>query len=140
MSRRSQLIISITCLLFLFMTPYLTMVQSQDLTIVISPIPPNLTTQPPEYTFPPELFDGYSAFSDRTPRIDGAINSGFNYKGQSIQGEWDDAIKIDFILNITQIARETKKLNATLYLKNDFINLYCALVIFDEYYNEGRST
>jgi len=139
MSRRVHLAISVTLLLFVFVTPYIALVKGQDYTITIAPIPPEFITKPPLFTQNPELFDGYSAFADRTPRIDGAITSGFNYQGVKIGGEWDDAVKIDFQLNITQseLGKSEEAHNATLYIKNDFINIYLALVVFDEESDKG---
>lgn len=143
MTRKIQLTMSISLLFFVFVIPYIALVHAQDFTIIptpitISPIPPEMTTKPPAYTIPPDLVQGYSAFSTRTPRIDGAITSGFDYQGQPVQGEWDDAVKIDFQLNLPQISiRQTESHNATLYIKNDYINLYMALVVRDEDYNAG---
>jgi len=82
-----------------------------------------------------------SSFANITPQIDGAITSGYTYEGTEVPGEWDDAFRIDFQLDI--IRREAKDRtqpeahNATLYLKNDMSNIYAALVVWNEEYSPG---
>jgi len=133
--------ISVLLVLVVFLMPCIAQVQAQQITlqpiVTINPLPPQITSKIPAFTINP---DGYSAFATITPQIDGAISSGFNYAGEEVPGEWSDAVKIDFILNvITQpITGEViEPHNATLYIKNDYINLYMALVIRNEEYSQS---
>ncbi len=61
-----------------------------------------------------------SKWASRTPLIDGYIS-------RAHPNEWGDAEKIDFVLSWGVEAH-----NASLYVKNDYINLYLAFVIEDE--------
>ena len=127
MSRKKQ-IISVCLLLCIFVTPYVALAQ---ITVQppITPIPPELTVIPTPITI---ATDG--AFATVTPQIDGAISSGYNYAGTEVAGEWDDAVKIDFEMTYED---ETESHNATLYIKNDFINIYMALVVRSEDYSKN---
>ncbi len=64
-----------------------------------------------------------SKWAETTPLIDGYLSPGW----WGIPAEWDDADRVDFELSW---GAETH--NASLYVKNDYINLYLAFVIEDE--------
>jgi len=120
----------------------MTQVQASQITaqpkqpiVTIHPFPELTVTRSPWFTVDP---DGYSAFATITPKIDGAISTGFNYGGEEVSGEWSDAVKIDFILNITK-SKGIEPHNATLYIKNDKINLYMALVVREEEFSTTPS-
>ncbi|MFQ6126073.1 MAG: hypothetical protein ACE5R6_15915 [Candidatus Heimdallarchaeota archaeon] len=128
MSCKKQLL-SLGLLLCLSITPYVALAQITTFQ-PITPLPPEFTVKPKPITFETTP----SAFATVTPQIDGAISSGYTYGGTEVPGEWDDAVKIDFLLNYTD---GSESHNATLYIKNDYINLYMALVVRGEEYSKN---
>lgn len=69
----------------------------------------------------------FSAWAETTPMIDGILNPA---QSLLIDGEWDDAARMDFLLTWDAVSY-----NVSLYVKNDYVNLYLALEIHDEDYN-----
>ncbi len=128
MSRKKQ-IISVCLLLCIFVTPYVALAQITVQPPII-PLPPELTVKPKPITYATTP----GAFATVTPQIDGAISSGYSYAGAEVAGEWDDAVKIDFEMTYTD---GSESHNATLYIKNDFINIYMALVVRGEDYSKN---
>ncbi len=83
--------------------------------------------------------DTLSAWASRTPIINGYIKpvgvfevAGKEHVGLFVHSpaEWEDADTVSFTLNY-----DGEDHNATLYVMNDYINLYLALKIEDEDYN-----
>jgi len=78
-----------------------------------------------------------SAWAYRTPTIDGEISEGiiaYIHTGEqiSIPVEWRSAARVDFTLKY-----EAESHPATLYVMNDYINLYLALEVRDEDYDNS---
>ncbi len=84
-----------------------------------------------------------SAWASTTPTIDGSIFSGKMWIAEAeyldrsfsvfrIKPEWFEAARVDFTLNY-----ESESHPATLYVMNDYINLYIALEVRDEDFDDA---